>query len=148
MKRKKIVFVCTGNTCRSPMAELLLRNKIKLSKIKWWDVLSCGTNAEVNGTINFNAKAVLEECDIDCSNFTPKQLTQKIIERAEVVICMTEKQKIMLEGCGFVTCVKDICGFDIPDPYGGSVELYRQTLNLINKACNEIIDKIILTYKD
>lgn len=148
MKRKKILFVCTGNTCRSPMAEYLLRTKIKRNKIRWWDVLSCGTHAEVGGTISPNSKTALEEVGIAVEDFKPRQLTQKLIESSAFVVCMTESQKKMLEACGNVYCIKDMCGYDVPDPYGCNLDAYKVTRDAISRACDIIIKNYITTYKE
>ncbi|MGN1104642.1 MAG: low molecular weight protein arginine phosphatase [Candidatus Coproplasma sp.] len=148
MKRKKILFVCTGNTCRSPMAQLILRAEIKKRKIKWWDVSSCGINAEVGGCISENSRIALEEIGINSDNFAPRQLTQKLIESSVLVITMTTSQKQIIEGCGNVVSMKDICGYDIPDPYGCSLEKYRLTRNAIFDACEMIINNYILIYKE
>lgn len=148
MKRKKITFVCTGNTCRSPMAEAILRAELKRRKIKWWDVTSCGINAEIEGTISPNSKAALDEIDISTKGFIPSQLTQKQIDKSTLMVTMTESQRLQLGEHGNIRSVKEICGYDIPDPYGCGLDVYRMTRDALVSVCNTIIDEYILKFEE
>lgn len=148
MKRKKILFVCTGNTCRSPMAEALLRAEIKKRKIKWWDVTSRGINAEVGGTLSQNSWIALEEKGIILSDFKPRQLTRNLIENSVLIVTMTESQKQLFGDRGNVRSVKDVCGYEVPDPYGCGLEVYRMTREILEIACMNIVNEYILKYEE
>jgi protein-tyrosine phosphatase len=126
------------------MAEAILRNKLKAQKIRWWECFSRGMQADVGGNLSENSRIVLAENGISTTKFKPQQLTQAAIEKSFVAITMTETQKQVLIGCGNIQSVKDICGFDIPDPYGGNLDVYRATYKALDLACDEIIKKVIL----
>ena len=118
MKRKKVLFVCSGNTCRSPMAEIIFRAEIKKRKIKFVDSASAGLFAPADGTINPASAACLDRMQLDYSKFKPRQLKHKMIGSCYLVVCMTPDQKALLEGPENVYSIRDLVGIDIPEPYG------------------------------
>lgn len=149
MKRKRILFVCTGNTCRSPMAEMILRAAIRGRKIRWWDVSSCGVHAEKGAYMHPDAVLALGEAGIPISaKFAPRQLSQKLIEGSTLVVTMTQAHRQMLEDCGNVVCISRFCGHDVPDPYGAGIDAYRLTRDVLITACESIIDNYILKYEE
>ena len=141
MKRKRVLFVCTGNTCRSPMAEHIFRSEIKKRKIKFVDAASAGFFAKGNTSINEKSAACLAARGIDCSKFVPRQLKNKMVETSFLVVCMTPEQKELLGESKNVCCVHDLTGFDVPDPYGGIAALYEQTAKLLEATAEATIRK-------
>ena len=158
VKLKKIVFVCTGNTCRSPMAEFLLKKVLKKEKLRGFKVCSAGIDAAKGGEINPKSAAVLAEQGIDSAKFTSTKLTDKTLKEAFAVICMTERHceylmdrrwNIMRKAGeedveNNVYSFGEFAGYDVPDPYGMDVEKYRYVYSLLEGGMYAIIEGLEL----
>lgn len=144
MRKFKIVFVCTGNTCRSPMAEIILKQKLKLAGKTDVLVTSAGLSAEKGGKISKNSAKALKELGYKSYSFKSKPLTAQMLGRADLVLCMTKSHKDWLHGYENVFTISEYTGLsDVPDPYGGDLSLYIKTSHHIVDACDIILEKIL-----
>ncbi|OLO42269.1 low molecular weight phosphatase family protein [Alkalihalophilus pseudofirmus] len=130
---KRVLFVCTGNTCRSPMAEALLKQKLN-DEI---EVQSAGIYAVPGSDASEQTKEVLKERGISFAHRS-QTLSLELLNWATIVLTMTESHKQLIisqfpEMNKKVFTLKEYAqgedGFsgDIADPYGGSVNEYRFT---------------------
>lgn len=144
----KILFVCTGNTCRSPMAEAVLRQMVESEGIEYVQISSAGIFAFENQPASENAIAVTESRGIDLRSHKAKRMTRKQIDEYDLILTMTESHREAILG---ITAdgqkVHTLNGYvgrsgEIIDPFGHSVEVYEQTIADMSKSLALLLEKI------
>ena len=141
---RKIVFVCTGNTCRSPMAEVIMKNKIKCAGITDIRVTSAGLCANKGDKMSENSIKALRVMGYKSYGFKSKPVTKKLLLSADVVICMTSEHKRYIANFPNVRTISELSGLnEIIDPYGRDLSVYLNTSRQIADACEIILQKII-----
>lgn len=142
--KKKVLFVCTGNTCRSPMAEAIF-NRIAKEKGICAEAESAGLFAD-GGCASENSVAVLKELGIDIEGRKSRQVTTEMIEKADLVLTMSASHKaaLMKLGGDKVKTLAEYAGAaeDVTDPFGGSAEIYRQCRDLIYDLTEKAVAKL------
>ncbi|HWL12566.1 MAG TPA: low molecular weight protein arginine phosphatase [Ureibacillus sp.] len=141
-----IYFICTGNTCRSPMAEAILRSK----NLEGVQVKSAGIYALDGGEISENAKNVLEQEEIAVNHVT-SQVKQTDIEWADLILTMTLAHKNMIlhafpnahsKTFTLKEFVVPFSSKDVSDPFGGDLATYKYTYLELSRLIDALIEKI------
>lgn len=139
-----IVFVCTGNTCRSPMAEAIMTAQ----QLPGVEVRSAGIFAG-EAPMSDHAHTVLDAEGIAFHHLS-KPLNREDMQWATLILTMTESHKSILmsaypEKSDHIFTLKEFAadsGGDVQDPYGGSLSDYRQTYEELDKLIRRLTEKL------
>lgn len=140
----KVLFVCLGNICRSPIAEGVLRKYFDLHEIAG-EVDSCAiTDWNIGKPPDQRAVTVARLNGIDISKHRARQFCIDDCEKFDIIFAMDREIQKSLANSIPPTHhhkVRLLCdNTDIPDPYHGSGETFRHTFEIIDRCCRKYVD--------
>lgn len=166
MKKKnndklEILFVCTGNTCRSPMAEGILKNMLKQNQIHDVQVSSAGTFGLQNAPASLFAIEVAHARKVDLSPHRSQELTREMLQKADLILAMSQEHldfinRMDKEASHKAYLLKAFPRrnlasnedqnqgvFSIKDPMGGSLDDYERSFSEIEREVRRIFSDIL-----
>ncbi|MBL9216630.1 MAG: low molecular weight protein arginine phosphatase [Opitutaceae bacterium] len=145
-----VLIVCTGNICRSPMAEGLLRHALagRSDALRSLRVLSAGVAARPGEPVSENSVVALRKVGIDISGLRSRALTQELLDQALAVFGMTESHRSIIRMRAqpvpanlhlFREFLPPPAAREIGDPYGGPLKLYESVRDEMVEAIPSVV---------
>lgn len=141
--RKRVLVVCTGNSCRSPMAAGLLIDELKRRQLdREVEIATCGILARDGGTATAEAIFVMKNREIDISGYRTRSCRREDVLNADLIIAMSQEHYDFLTG--LVPGVKDkIKILNIRDPIGQGIPVYEEVVKTLEEQLKKLWHEIV-----
>lgn len=146
----RLLFVCTGNTCRSPLAEGLARRLVAERGVADMTIGSAGTSAWDGAPASDGSLLVAMEHDLDLSAHRTRQLTKELVAEADLILTMGPHHLERVEALGGSGKAYLLHGYAthgdsqaaVSDPFGGDLDVYRATYQELDQTLRRVLDRL------
>lgn len=150
----RVLLVCTGNVCRSPMAEAIMRRELAEMGREDFEVTSAGTGAWEGAPASEGAYLVALEQGLDLSAHRARLLTRELVQQADIILTMARHHRSRVEelgGDGRTYLLGEYAGksgpeAEISDPFGGELEVYRRTFEQLEELIKAAVKRLAAEY--